>query len=73
MQKQDEGLWHPVAFRSASMQLDECNYEIYDWEMLAIIEALKDWQNFLEGYPEPFKIITDHSNLTFWQTAQDLS
>jgi hypothetical protein len=41
MQKQADGLWHPVAFCSLSMQLAERNYEIYDREMLAIIEALK--------------------------------
>lgn len=41
--------------------------------MLAIIEALKDWRSFLEGLPEPFEIITDHQNLEFWRTAQDLS
>ncbi|KAF8823142.1 hypothetical protein HHX47_DHR12000006 [Lentinula edodes] len=73
MQKQDDGQWHPVAFRSASMQPAERNYEIYDREMLAIIEALKDWRNFLEGLPQPFDIITDHSNLEFWRTAQDLT
>ena len=41
--------------------------------MLAIIEALKDWRNFLEGLPQPFEIIADHQNLEFWRTAQDLS
>jgi len=41
--------------------------------MLAIIEALKDWQHFLEGLPDPFEIVTDHSNLQYWRTAQDLS
>ena len=51
LQLQEDGLWHPVAFRSASMDPAERNYEIYDREMLAIIEALKDWQNFLEGLP----------------------
>ena len=73
LQKQDDGLWHPVAFRSASMQAAERNYEIYDCEMLAVIEALKDWRSFLEGSPETFEIVTDHSNLEFWRTAQDLS
>jgi hypothetical protein len=72
-QLQEDGLWHPVAFRLASMDPVERNYEIYDWEMLAIIEALKDWHNFLEGTPEPFEIITDHQNLEYWKTAQDLS
>ena len=50
----------------------QCNYEIYDCEMLAIVEALKDWRPFLEGLPTPFDIITDHANLQFWRTAQDL-
>ena len=72
-QKQDDGQWHPVAFCSASMQAVEQNYKIYDQEMLAVIEALKDWRSFLEGSPQPFKIVTDHSNLEFWRTAQDLS
>ena len=51
----------------------EWNYEIYNCEMLAIIEALKDWRNFLEGLPNPFEILTDHRNLEHWRTAQDLS
>ena len=42
MQKLEDGLWHPVAFRSSSMQPAERNYEIYDREILAIVEALKD-------------------------------
>jgi hypothetical protein len=49
------------------------NYEIYDRKMLAITEALKDWRMYLEGLPQPFKIITDHRNLEFWRTAQNLT
>ena len=73
MQKLDDGLWHPIAFRSASMDEHQRNYEIHDREMLAIIEALKEWRHYLEGLPEPFEIITDHDNLRYWKTAQDLS
>ena len=73
LQKKEDGLWHPVAYRSESMTEAERNYEIYDRKMLAVIEGLKDWRNFLEGLPDPFEIITDHSNLEFWRTAQDLS
>lgn len=64
-QKCEDKLWHPIAYRSQSMTEAEQNYEIYDHEMLAITEALKDWQQFLEGLPEPFEIITDHCNLEF--------
>ena len=51
----------------------EWNYEIYNWEMLAIIEALKDWQNVLEGLPKSFEFVTAHQNLESWRTEQDLS
>jgi hypothetical protein len=40
--------------------------------MLAITEALKDWHMYLEGLPQPFEIITDHRNLKFWRTVQNL-
>lgn len=72
-QQLEDGLWHPVAFRSSALQPAERNYEIYDREMLAIVEALKDWRSFLEGLPQPFEIHTDHENLKWWTTAQDLS
>lgn len=69
-QLQEDGLWHPIAFCSASMIPTEYNYEIYNCKMLAIIEALKDWRSFLEGLLESFEIITDHQNLKLWRTAQ---
>jgi hypothetical protein len=49
----------------------KCNYKIYNCEMLAITETLKDWHMYLEGLPQPFEI-TDHWNLEFWCTAQNL-
>jgi transposase InsO family protein len=73
LQRLDDQLWHPVAFRSESMVDAERNYEIYDKEMLAIIRALEDWRHYLEGLPEPFDIVTDHRNLQYWRTAQDLT
>ena len=72
-QKKDDGLWHPIAYRSASMTPAERNYEIYDREMLGVCEALKDWRYYLEGLPEPFEIATDHQNLVYWRTAQHLT
>lgn len=71
-QRTEDGQYHPIAYRSASMNDAERNYEIYDREMLAITEALKDWRQYLEGLPEPFEIWTDHQNLTFWRDAQHL-
>jgi hypothetical protein len=55
------------------MNKAEHNYKIYNREMLAITEALKDWRMYLEGLPQPFEIITNHRNLEFWRTAQNLT
>ena len=72
-QKLEDGEWHPIAYRSSSMDENQRNYEIHDREMLAIVEALRDWRHYLEGLPDPFDIVTDHDNLRYWRTAQDLS
>lgn len=72
-QKGEDGLWHPIAYRSASMTEAKRNYEIYDREMLAFCEALKDWRHFLEGLANPFEVWTDHANLQYWRTSQHLT
>jgi hypothetical protein len=73
LHKLPDGCWHPVAFCSASMQPAESVYDIYDKEILAIILGLQNWHHFLKGLPEPFDIVTDHSNLEFWKGKQVLS
>ena len=66
-QKQD-GKWKPIAFLSRTMQPAERNYEIYDKELLAIVEALTKWRQYLLNILETFKIWTDHENLKyFWE------
>ena len=73
LQQLEDGRWHPIAFRSESMVEAERNYEIYDKEMLAVIRGLEDWRHYLEGLPTPFTIVTDHRNLEYWRTAQNLT
>ena len=55
------GTLHPVAFLSAKMSPDECNYGIGDKELLAIVTCLEKWHMYLHGVP--FLIYTDHHNL----------
>jgi hypothetical protein len=45
----EDNKWHPVTFLSKSLNAMECNYEIHDKEMLAIIQALEEWRYFAEG------------------------
>jgi len=70
-QKHKDGLWHPVAYHLQSMSKEECNYKIYNQEMLGLIHSLEDWQHFLEGIT--FEVITNHKNMEWWTTMQDLN
>jgi len=66
-------LWHPVAFFSKSLDVHERNYEIYDKELLAVIQGLEEYRDYLEGHPHKVEIWSDHQNLTFFRTAQKLT
>jgi hypothetical protein len=68
-----DGELYPVAYFSAKHSAQECNYDIYDKELLAIIKALEEWRPELEGSEEPFQIVTDHKNLQTFATTKQLS
>jgi len=51
----------------------ELNYNIHDKELLAIFEAFKIWQHYLEGSTLPIDIITDHKNLEYFLTTKILT
>ena len=72
-QYDEEGRLRPVAYFSSKHSAQECNYEIYDKELLAIIKALEEWRPELQGTQEPFEVITDHKNLEYFTTTKALS
>jgi len=55
------------------MQLAERNYKIYDKELLAIVEALAKWRQYLLDVIEPFKIWMDHKNLKYFREPYKLN
>src|SRR5258706_7133153 len=72
-QAQADGTHQPIAFMSKGFSDVECNYQIHNKEMLAIMHTLDEWCHFLEGTTEKFEILTDHQNLTYFQDAQKLN
>jgi len=64
------GRLHPVAFHSRKLNSAERNYEIHDKELLAIIEAFKEWKRYLLGEEEPITVYTDHQNLQSFMTKK---
>ena len=72
-QYDDQGLLHPVAFYNKNLSPAECNYQIYDKELLAIIRCLEHWRPELECTEIPVKIFTDHKGLMYFAEGRDLS
>ena len=65
-QEQDRK-WKPIAFLSRTMQPAKWNYEIYNKELLAIVETLTKWRQYLLDIVKPFEVWTDHENLKYFR------
>ncbi len=72
-QKDEEGNLRPVAFHSRKLNPAEQNYEIYDKELLAIVDCLQTWRSYLIGPAQPTLILTDHRNLEYFMTMKQLN
>jgi len=55
------------------MQLAKQNYEIYDKELLAIVDALTKWRQYLLDAKKPFEVWTDHENLKYFREPHKLN
>jgi hypothetical protein len=64
---------HPCAYFSKTFIAAERNYDIYDRELLAVILALTEWKQYLQGTTHPVTIITDHINLSYIKDPRKLS
>jgi RNase H-like domain found in reverse transcriptase/Integrase zinc binding domain len=62
-QYSDDGLLHPVAYHSRKFGPAELNYEIYDKELLAIVDSLEHYHHMFDGLGQQITIYSDHHNL----------
>jgi hypothetical protein len=69
----NEGVLHPVAYYSKKHLPAECNYDIYDKELMAIIKAIEEWKPECERATYPLQLITDHKNLEYFMTKKLLN
>jgi hypothetical protein len=73
MQKGEDNKKHPVGYYSVTLNDAEQNYDIYDLELLAVVNALEHWQHFLAGSPHKVIVYTDHLNLQYWWEPHKIS
>ena len=51
----------------------ECNHEIYDKELLAVVRAFEEWRAELQSVINLVKLLTDHKNLEYFMTTKLLN
>ena len=69
----DDQILRPIAYRSKSMSKSECNYDVHDKELLAIIVAFEDWRRYLKGSRLGTKILTEYKNLVLFMPQRRLN
>ena len=69
-QKQSDGRYHPVAFRSRASHGVEVNYHSTKLKFLAMKWSIKHFQTYLLGHC--FKVLTDNNPLTYFLTSANM-
>jgi hypothetical protein len=62
----------PIAFDGRKLQGAELNYPVHEKELLAIKEALRLWDRYIENGTRT-AIVTDHASLQYLQTTTTYS
>ena len=74
-QRDTDGQLHSVAYMSKKMSSAECNYEIYDKELLAIVRAFEEWRSECAetSVEDSVRILIDHKNLEHFMSSKQLN
>ena len=67
------GILHQVAFFSKKHSPAECNYEIYDKDLLAVVRAFEEWRAELQSVINPVQVLTNHKSLEYFITTKLLN
>ena len=72
-QLDDKSVLHPIAYFSRKIAPAECNYKIYNKELLIIIRCFKEWWPELEGTGLLVKVLTNHKGLEYFMSTKKLT
>src|SRR5438874_1184517 len=65
-QRDEKGVLYSIAFFSKKHSSAECNYEIYNKKLIAIVRCFEEWRAELEGLLHIIKVLSDHKNLEYF-------
>ncbi len=72
-QYDENEILHSVTYFSKKHNSVECNYEIYDKELMIIVCAFKKWWSKLENFIYSVEMIMNHKNLKYFMSNKQLS
>jgi hypothetical protein len=73
LQKKEDRKKHPIAYYLKTLSAAERNYNVYDLELLVIVNTLDHWRPYLAGSPHKIIIYSDHQNLLYWKEPHKIS
>ena len=72
-QYDENKILHSVAYFLKKYNSVECNYKIYDKELMIIVCAFKKWWSKLKDFIYSVEMITNHKNLKYFMSTKQLS
>ncbi len=72
-QKENHDLIKSVIYFSKTLSSAECNYEIYDKELLTIIRCFEQWRAELQLMKSFINVLTNHKSLEYFMTIKKLN
>jgi hypothetical protein len=72
-QKEDDDHIKSIAYFSKTLFFAECNYEIYDKELLAIIRCFEQWRTELQSIKSFTNVLIDHKSLKYFMITKKLN
>ncbi len=72
-QKENDDHIKSVAYFFKTLFLVECNYEIYDKELLTIIRCFEQWRAELQSVEKFINVLIDHKSLEYFMTIKKLN
>ncbi len=72
-QYDENKILHSVTYFLKKHNSVECNYKIYDKELMIIVCTFKKWQSELEDFIYSVEMITNHKNLEYFMSTKQLS
>jgi hypothetical protein len=72
-QKEDDDQIRSIAYFSKTLFFAECNYEIYDKKLLAIIRCFEQWRVELQSVKTFTNVLIDHKSLKYFMIIKKLN